>query len=60
MKYEKTKWGAVGAVLGAVTENWGLKLLALVLAIAIYYAIKPEAETAEAPSERIKFEKVES
>lgn len=27
-----------------ITDNWGLKLLALVLAIAIYYALKNDGE----------------
>jgi len=28
-------------VLGLFTRNWGLKLLALALAIVIYHALKP-------------------
>jgi hypothetical protein len=42
MKTEKQRRrGLFGKVLGLVTENWALKLLAFVLAIVIYYAMKP-------------------
>ncbi len=60
MKPEKPRRGFWRIALGFVTDNWGLKVLALILAIVIYYALKPEADPSTVPSERIKFEKVES
>ncbi len=35
------KGGFVRRVAGTFTRNWGLKLLALALAIIIYHALKP-------------------
>jgi len=32
-------------LFGLVTRNWGLKILALVLAIVLYYTLKPTAGT---------------
>ncbi len=60
MKHEKDRKGFWKGVLGLVIDNWGLKVLALILAIVIYYAIKPEADPSVVPSERIKFAKVEA
>lgn len=33
----------VANLFGLVTRNWGLKILALVLAIVLYYSLKPTA-----------------
>lgn len=60
MKNAKAKWWSLRSIVGLVTQNWGLKILALVLAVVMYYAMKPAGEGAAVPSERIKFEKVES
>lgn len=32
-----------------LTENWGLKLLSLILAVLIYHTLKPAGEAALAP-----------
>lgn len=42
MKPERQKRGAFRGALGLVTANWGLKLLALALALLIYHTLKPE------------------
>lgn len=60
MKAEKDHKGFLRGMLGLLTDNWGLKILAFILAIVIYYAIKPAVDPNDVPSERIKFEKVES
>ncbi len=31
--------------LSVFTHNWGIKLLSLILAITIYYVLKPSAES---------------
>ncbi len=37
---------AIGAAIsGALTRNWGLKLIALILAIVIYYVLVPTTGT---------------
>ncbi len=59
MKAEKERKGFWRFALGFVTDNWGLKLLAFILAVMIYYAMKPADDPATVPSERIKFEKVD-
>ena len=57
MKVEKDRSGAFRWIVGLVIDNWGLKILAFILAVVIYYAMKP-TDDANVPSERIKFEKV--
>lgn len=58
MKHEKDRKGFWRGVVGLVTDNWGLKILAFILAVVMYYTMKPPDESAPVPSERIKFEKV--
>ena len=60
MKPEKDQKGFWRGAIGFITDNWGLKVLAFILAIVIYYATKPDEDPSTVPSERIKFEKVES
>lgn len=60
MKPEKGQKGFWKGAIGFITDNWGLKVLAFILAIVIYYATKPDEDPSTVPSERIKFEKVES
>ena len=42
MKAEVQKQGIFSKALSVLTYNWGLKLLALLLAILVYYSIKTE------------------
>lgn len=60
MKAEKDHKGFWRGLVGFLFDNWGLKLLAFILSIVVYYATKPEADPATVPSERIKFEKVDN
>lgn len=60
MKAEKDRKGFWRGVVGLIFDNWGLKILAFILAVLIYYATKPADDPSIVPSERIKFEKVES
>jgi len=40
-----------------ITENWGLKILALVLAIVIYHALKTETTRTQTPDDRHIFDR---
>ena len=60
MKPKKERAKFWRTALGFVTDNWGLKILALILAVIIYYATKPKDDPSTVPSERIKFERIES
>lgn len=42
MKAEVQKPGFFSRALSVLTYNWGLKLLALLLAILVYYSLKTE------------------
>ena len=42
MKAEVQKQGIFSKAISVLTYNWGLKLLALLLAILVYYSIKTE------------------
>ena len=42
MKAEVQKQGILSKATSVLTYNWGLKLLALLLAILVYYSIKTE------------------
>ena len=42
MKAEVQKQGIFSKALSVLTYNWGLKLLALLLAILVYYSLKTE------------------
>lgn len=37
--------GILGGGLALITRNWGLKLLALVLAVVIYYILEPRTSS---------------
>jgi len=47
---------AVFIVLGLFTRNWGLKLLALALAIVIYHSLKPAEGTHQKNNDRTLFQ----
>ena len=42
MKAEQQRPGVFRRAWATLTHNWGLKLLALVLAIIVYYSLKPD------------------
>ena len=42
MKAEPQRTGIFRRTLSKLTRNWGLKLLALVLAVIVYYSLKPD------------------
>ena len=42
MKAEVQKQGIFSKAMSVLTYNWGLKLLALLLAILVYYSLKIE------------------
>ena len=42
MKAEVQKQGIFSKAISVLTYNWGLKLLALILAILVYYSLKIE------------------
>lgn len=62
MKEKKTPFRFIRGVFGLVFDNWGLKILAIVLAIVIYYSMKPKSDQISIPGggERSKFEKTDS
>lgn len=60
-KRARRKSNFFGSALSLVTENCGLKLLALLLAIVVYYTMKPndgalEKTKFERTDERIQFQ----
>ena len=55
MKKEKTRFRFLRSCAGLVIDNWGLKILALILAFVIYHALKPEDSSAK----RINFERID-
>lgn len=42
MKAENQRAGIFRRTLSKLTRNWGLKLLALIMAIIVYYSLKPD------------------
>lgn len=42
--------------VGLFTRNWGLKLLSLILAILVYYALKPDYDYFQDRNERHIFQ----
>ena len=42
MKAEKKQVGILSRAMEALTRNWGLKILSLVLAIIVYHSLKPK------------------
>lgn len=45
MKAEKEKTGFFHLIGSALTRNWGLKILALILAIIVYHSLKTGHES---------------
>jgi len=45
MKKPKKKKNFFVRTISLITDNWGLKLLSLVLAVLIYYSMKPNNGT---------------
>lgn len=43
-------------ILGITDGNWGLKILSLILAIVIYYALKTETENRQKDNDRSIFQ----
>ena len=43
--------------LPLLTENWGLKILALVLAIVVYHALKTETNRTQTTDDRYIFDR---
>ena len=54
MKNGKPRFAPLRSFFKLFTENWGLKLLSLVLAFMIHYTLKPEDD-----QQRIKFERTD-
>ena len=54
MKEGRPRFALMRSFVSLFTENWGLKILALVLAFMIYYALKPQ----DGP-QRINFERTD-
>ena len=40
-----------------ITKNWGLKILALILAIVIYHSLKPAEQDATSTHDRTTFQR---
>jgi len=47
---------AIFSIFGLFTRNWGLKLLALALAIVIYHSLKPAAGSRQENHDRSLFQ----
>ena len=60
MKNTKPRYNLIKAMVEIVVGNWGLKLLALALALVIYFSMKPHKEEWTKPSEMTRFEKIET
>ena len=62
MKDTKPQFAFLKSLVGLIINNWGLKILAIILAIVIYYAMKPERNTfiTSREGERTRFEKTDS
>lgn len=56
MKAEKAKNGILKRLAGTLTKNWGLKLLALILALVIYHSLKTNNGQARTDNDRRIFE----
>ena len=55
MKAEVQKPGIFSRALSVLTYNWGLKLLALVLAIIVYHTLKTGSSKDTDPNDRHLF-----
>ena len=56
MKAERQKAGIVSRAASVLTHNWGLKLLALVLAIIVYHSRKTGSLKDKDPNDRHLFQ----
>ena len=56
MKAEKRRGGLFRQVWSVLTRNWGLKLLALVLAIIVYHSLKPDLGFTQETNDRHIFQ----
>lgn len=56
MKDEKRSAGLFRRALSLLTQNWGLKMLSLVLAIIIYHSLKPGTDFSHESNERYIFQ----
>lgn len=55
MKRAKAKISFFRRIVALATDNWGLKLLALLLAVVIYYSMKPS----DGALQKTKFERTD-
>lgn len=53
MKSERQKAGIMSRAISALTYNWGLKLLALALALIVYYSLKTEEQHTVTRNDRL-------
>ncbi len=56
MKAEKKRGGMLRRLFSVLTHNWGLKLLALVLAIIVYHSLKPDIGFTQESNDRHIFQ----
>ena len=56
MKRKNKDVGPLRYLLSFITENWWLKLLALLLAIIVYHSLKPEGTKIKNQNDRNLFE----
>ncbi len=56
MKAEKKRIGIFSRIWAAATKNWGLKLLALILAIIVYHSLKPQVGSSRKSDDRNIFQ----
>ena len=56
MKAEKKRGGMLRGMFSILTHNWGLKLLALVLAIIVYHSLKPDIGFTQESNDRHIFQ----
>ena len=52
MRRARERFGVLRRASALVTRNWGLKLLALVLALVIYHTLKTGNETSDPSHDR--------
>ena len=59
MKAEKKRGGMFRWMFSILTHNWGLKLLALVLAILVYHSLKPNIGSTQKSNDRHIFNRTQ-
>ena len=52
-----TSGGLFSRIAELFTKNWGLKILALILAIVIYHSLKPAEQDATSTHDRTTFQR---